>query len=59
MMFMNIKTITSKILHCIQSYNLKIYTNWEDCRNYVEGYNGAKYKSFWTLEDAKNSYKLI
>lgn len=29
-----------------------IYYNWEDCRKMVEGFPGAKYKSFSTLEDA-------
>ena len=29
-----------------------IYYTWEDCRKMVEGYPGAKYKSFSTLEEA-------
>ena len=31
-----------------------IYNNWEDCKNQVTGFSGAIYKSFPTLEEAKN-----
>ena len=30
-----------------------IYTTWEECRAMVEGYSGAKYKSFPTREEAQ------
>jgi ribonuclease HI len=29
-----------------------IYLNWEDCKKQVEGYKGAKYKSFTNAKDA-------
>lgn len=31
-----------------------IYNNWEDCKKQVTGFSGAIYKSFPTLEEAKN-----
>lgn len=30
-----------------------IYLTWEDCKSMVDGYPGAKYKSFSTIEDAE------
>ena len=30
-----------------------IYTTWDACKAMVDGYSGAKYKSFLTLEEAK------
>ena len=31
-----------------------IFNNWEDCKEEVKGVKGAIYKSFKTLEDARN-----
>lgn len=31
-----------------------IYTSWEQCKQYTQGYKGVVFKSFTTLEDAKN-----
>ena len=33
-----------------------IYTGWGDCKKQVEGYNGAKYKGFPTLELAQAAF---
>ncbi|PLX01763.1 MAG: ribonuclease H [Marinilabiliales bacterium] len=33
-----------------------IYTSWEECKKQTIGYEGAQYKSFTTLEDAKQAY---
>lgn len=30
-----------------------IYSNWEECKEYVTGYKGAQYKSFKTFEEAE------
>ena len=30
-----------------------IYTNWEDCKSQVNGYKGAKYKGFKTIQEAQ------
>ena len=30
-----------------------IFKTWEECKKQVEGYSGAKFKSFKTIEDAK------
>ena len=30
-----------------------IYTNWEDCKAQVNGFKGAKYKGFATIEQAQ------
>lgn len=35
-----------------------IYTSWEACKKEVIGYKGALYKSFPTIEEAKNYLKL-
>lgn len=34
-----------------------IYTSWDDCRLQVEGQEGAKYKSFKTMEEAQDAYE--
>lgn len=31
-----------------------IYLNWNDCKAMVDGYQGAVYKSFKTIEEAEN-----
>lgn len=31
-----------------------IFSSWDECKEYVSGYKGALYKSFSSLEDAKN-----
>jgi len=31
-----------------------IFNSWEDCKKQVEGYSGASYKSFSTLDEAKD-----
>ena len=35
-----------------------IYTSWDECKKQVEKFSGAIYKSFTSLEDAKNFIKL-
>lgn len=37
--------------------NPGIYENWTDCKLQVEGYEGAKYKSFESREAAVNAYE--
>lgn len=34
-----------------------IYTNWDECKNYVLGVSGSKYKKFKTMEEAENYMK--
>jgi len=36
--------------------NTGIYSQWSDCKIQIEGIEGAKYKSFNSLEDAKNAF---
>ena len=39
-----------------------IYFNWNDCKAMVDGYQGAVYKSFKTIEEAEkfiNGEKII
>lgn len=39
-----------------------IYLNWNDCKAMVDGYQGAVYKSFKTIEEAEkfiNGEKII
>lgn len=33
-----------------------VYTNWDDCKKQVSGYDGAIYKSFGTLDEAKKAF---
>ena len=33
-----------------------IYNNWKDCKKAIEGYKGAQYKSFLSLEEAKKAF---
>jgi len=35
-----------------------IYTSWEDCRQRVEGFTGAKYKGFVSLEEARVAFSI-
>lgn len=41
-----------------QGFNPGIYATWEECRKQVEGYMGAKYKSFTSYEDANQAFSL-
>lgn len=34
-----------------------VFQNWDECRSAVEGYSGARYKGFSTLEEAKEYLK--
>ena len=34
-----------------------IYDNWEDCKSQVFGFENAQYKSFETLEEAREAYE--
>ncbi len=34
-----------------------IFDSWDDCKEQVEGYKGAKYKSFDNLEDATEAFR--
>lgn len=34
-----------------------IVDNWEECKKRINGYKGAKYKSFKTLEEAQKAYE--
>lgn len=36
-----------------------IYTTWDECKKQVQGFKGAEYKSFETLEDAKNYINIV
>lgn len=35
-----------------------IYTSWDECRLQVEGQEGAKYKSFKTMEEAQDAFEI-
>lgn len=34
-----------------------IYTSWDECKQQVEGFQGAKYKSYPTLQEAEVAYE--
>lgn len=33
-----------------------IYKNWNECKQQIEGFSGAKYKGFFTIEEAKTAF---
>ena len=37
-------------------YNPGVYSSWEACKQQVDGYDGAKYKSFPTIEMAESAF---
>lgn len=39
--------------------NPGIYTSWTDCQLQTKGYEGAKYKSFETREEAEKPLNLL
>lgn len=46
--------MASKKYYAVRSGKVKgIFTNWEECRNSVEGYPNAEYKGFASLSDAE------
>lgn len=50
----NISKIKKKYYAVKNGRNIGIYDNWEECKKQVNGFKGAKYKSFSTLKEAKN-----
>ena len=57
-----VKSVIGEIKHGIKYYAVKkgkvpgIYFNWNDCKAMVDGYQGAVYKSFKTIEEAEKLY---
>ncbi|GAA0335077.1 ribonuclease H family protein [Bacillus carboniphilus] len=41
-----------------QGRNPGIYTSWDECKEQVNGYQGAKYKSFPTHQEAEAAFKV-
>lgn len=41
-----------------KGYETGIYDNWTDCQKQVLGFKGAIYKSYSTIEDAKQAFNL-
>ncbi len=37
-----------------KGYNTGIFNTWDECKKNIDGFSGAIYKSFTSLEDAKN-----
>lgn len=50
----NISKIKKKYYAVKNGRNIGIYDSWEECKKQVNGFKGAKYKSFSTLKEAKN-----
>lgn len=48
----------AKYYAVIKGHKPGIYTSWDECKKQVEKFSGAVYKSFTSLEDAKNFIKL-
>ncbi|RDY24657.1 RNase H [Romboutsia maritimum] len=44
----------SKFYAVKKGKNIGIYNTWDECKNQVNGFSGAQYKSFKTLDEAKN-----
>lgn len=34
-----------------------VFDSWDECKEYIDGYPGAKYKSYSSQEDAVNAYR--
>ncbi len=49
--------MTSKYFVVWKGRQTGIFTSWEECKKQVEGFSGASYKSFKTLEEAKFALK--
>lgn len=49
----NISKIKKKYYAVKNGRNIGIYDSWEECKKQVNGFKGAKYKSFSTLKEAK------
>ncbi len=39
-----------------EGFERGIFTSWDDCKKRIEGYQGAKYKGFETLSEAKLAF---
>ncbi len=37
-----------------KGYNTGVYNNWDECKKQVNGFSGAEYKSFQTLDEAND-----
>ncbi len=40
-----------------EGYQPGIYDSWEECKNQIEGYHGAKYKAFSSCEEATEAFR--
>jgi len=47
----------SKFYVVWQGHKTGIFTDWETCRQQVQGVTGAKYKSFATRSEAEAAFK--
>ena len=41
-----------------EGYRPGIYDDWQDCKMQIEGFQGAKYKSYQTAEQAQEAFEL-
>jgi len=53
---MSKKTSKSKFYVVWQGLNPGIYESWDECRKQVSGVEGAKYKSFSSMEEAEEAF---
>ncbi len=44
---------TKKFYAVRNGRNVGIFTSWDECKSSIEGYSGAEYKGFMTLDEAK------
>lgn len=44
---------TKKFYAVRNGRSVGIFTSWDECKNSIEGFSGAQYKGFMTLEEAK------
>lgn len=49
---------TKKYYVVWKGYRTGIFDTWKKCKQQVEGYHGAKYKSFDTLAEAQHAFRL-
>lgn len=48
-----------KIYAVKKGKQIGLFYNWNECKDAIEGYSGAKYKSFSNEEDAKKYLESI
>lgn len=41
-----------------EGHNMGVYTKWDECKRQIDGFEGAKYKSFESFEEAERAFDI-